>query len=37
VRRPFVVNPTPQLQKIANERRWPVYFPDSVRAEIKDD
>ena len=33
-RRPFVINPTPQLQKIASERRWPVYFPDSVRAEI---
>jgi len=36
-RRPFVINPTPQLRKIASERRWPVYFPDSVRAEIKDD
>ena len=35
-RRPFVINPTPQLQKIAGERRWPIYFPDSVRAEIKD-
>src|SRR5437867_800439 len=36
-RRPFVINPTPQLQKIASERRWPVYFPDSIRAEIRDD
>jgi phosphoserine phosphatase len=36
-RKPFVVNPTPQLQKIASERRWPVYFPDSVRPEPKED
>jgi phosphoserine phosphatase len=27
-RHPFVINPTPQLEKVANERHWPVYFPD---------
>jgi len=25
------------LEKIAKQRLWTVYFPDSVRAEIKDD
>jgi phosphoserine phosphatase len=36
-RKPFVINPTPQLQKIASERRWPVYFPDSVRPKSNED
>jgi phosphoserine phosphatase len=26
---PFVVNPTPELQRMARERRWAVYYPDS--------
>jgi phosphoserine phosphatase len=26
---PFVVNPTAELQRIALERRWPVYHPNS--------
>jgi len=30
-RHPFVVNPTPELQKIAQQKRWAVYQPDSVR------
>jgi len=29
-RRPFVINPTPELLTIANERKWPVYYPESV-------
>ena len=36
-RHAFAINPTAQLEKIAKQRRWTVYFPDSVRAEIKDD
>jgi phosphoserine phosphatase len=31
-RHAFAVNPTAQLEKIAMERRWTVYFPNSVRA-----
>ncbi|HXP17086.1 MAG TPA: haloacid dehalogenase-like hydrolase [Terriglobales bacterium] len=31
-RYPFVINPTPQLQAIARERRWPVYQPDPIPA-----
>jgi len=27
---PFAVNPSPELKKIASERGWTVYFPDSV-------
>jgi phosphoserine phosphatase len=27
-RHAFAINPTPQLEKVANERHWPVYFPD---------
>jgi len=26
---PFVVNPTPELQRMARERHWAVYYPDS--------
>jgi phosphoserine phosphatase len=26
---PFVVNPTPELNEIARQRRWPVYQPNS--------
>jgi phosphoserine phosphatase len=29
-RQPIAVNPTPQLQKIADENKWLVYRPDSV-------
>ena len=29
-RRPFVINPTPELLTIASERKWPVYYPESV-------
>ena len=28
---PFAVNPSAELKKIASERGWTVYFPDSVR------
>ena len=28
---PFAVNPTVELKKIAAERGWAVYFPDSIR------
>jgi phosphoserine phosphatase len=28
---PFAVNPTADLKKIASERAWTVYFPDSIR------
>ena len=31
-RHPFAINPTPELAKIAREKRWPVYFPNSVPA-----
>ena len=31
-RHAFAINPTAQLEKIAKERRWTVYFPDSMRA-----
>ena len=31
-RHPFAINPTPELGKIAQEKRWPVYFPSSVAA-----
>lgn len=27
----FAVNPNPELQKLAEARGWPVYWPDSVR------
>jgi len=36
-RRAYAINPTAQLEKIAKQRRWTMYFPDSVRAEINDD
>jgi phosphoserine phosphatase len=28
---PFVINPTPQLEKIAKQRRWPIYHPDQIQ------
>jgi len=28
---PFAVNPNPDLEKVAKERGWTLYFPDSVR------
>jgi phosphoserine phosphatase len=30
-RHPFAVNPNPDLEKVAKERGWTLYFPDSVR------
>jgi phosphoserine phosphatase len=27
---PFAINPTPELLTIAGERKWPVYYPESV-------
>jgi phosphoserine phosphatase len=29
-RHPFAINPTPELESIARDRRWPIYFPESV-------
>src|SRR5713101_7445914 len=29
---PYAINPTPELRKIAGEKRWPVYFPNFVVA-----
>ncbi len=31
-RHPFAVNPTGELEGIARERQWPIYFPESVRS-----
>src|SRR3954447_9528226 len=28
---PFVVNPNPDLEQLANDEGWPVYWPDSLR------
>jgi phosphoserine phosphatase len=36
-RNAFAINPTAQLEKIAKDRSWTVYYPDSVRAATKDD
>jgi phosphoserine phosphatase len=30
VRHPFVINPTPQLDNVAKQRHWPIYFPDEI-------
>jgi len=30
-RHPFAVNPSPDLERLARERGWPLYWPDSVR------
>jgi HAD superfamily hydrolase (TIGR01490 family) len=30
-RHPFVVNPNPNLEKIAKEKKWPVYWPVGTR------
>jgi HAD superfamily hydrolase (TIGR01490 family) len=30
-RHPFAVNPSPELERLARERGWPLYWPDSVR------
>jgi HAD superfamily hydrolase (TIGR01490 family) len=30
-RHAFAVNPNPDLEKLAQQRGWPVYWPDSVR------
>lgn len=31
-RHPFVVNPTPELEKVARQRSWKVYYPDAPGA-----
>ena len=31
-RYPFAINPTTELEGIARQRRWPIYFPESVRS-----
>lgn len=31
-RHPFAINPTEELESIARQRRWPTYFPESVRS-----
>jgi phosphoserine phosphatase len=28
-RHPFAINPTPELKRIAQQRQWPIYFPES--------
>ena len=28
---PFAINPTPDLEKIAHEQGWPVYFPEGTQ------
>ena len=30
-RQPFVVNPNPNLEKIAKEKSWPIYWPAGTR------
>jgi HAD superfamily phosphoserine phosphatase-like hydrolase len=30
---PFAVNPNPDLEATANERRWTIYFPDGTRGK----
>ena len=32
-RRPFAVNPTPQLLKVAAQNGWPVFYPEAVAPE----
>jgi phosphoserine phosphatase len=29
-RHPFAVNPTAELEKIARQNNWPVYYPDPL-------
>jgi phosphoserine phosphatase len=31
-RHPFAINPTTELEGIARQRRWPIYFPESARS-----
>ncbi len=31
-RHPFAINPTAELESIARQRQWPIYFPESVRS-----
>ena len=31
-RHPFAINPTADLEGIARQRRWPIYFPEAVRS-----
>ena len=33
---PFVINPNPDLEETAHERRWPIYFPDGTKAVVSD-
>ncbi len=29
-RHPFAINPTPELEKVARQRKWSIYLPDST-------
>ncbi len=31
-RHPFAINPTAELEGIARQRQWPIYFPEAVRS-----
>ena len=31
-RHPFAINPTTELEGMARQRQWPIYFPESVRS-----
>ena len=31
-RHPFAINPTAELESIARQRKWPIYFPESGSA-----
>jgi phosphoserine phosphatase len=31
-RHPFAINPTTELESMARQRQWPIYFPESVRS-----
>jgi phosphoserine phosphatase len=29
-RRPFVINPNPDLESLAKQRQWPIYQPQAI-------
>jgi phosphoserine phosphatase len=31
---PFCINPTPDLQRVAKERNWPIFWPDGTSSKI---
>jgi HAD superfamily phosphoserine phosphatase-like hydrolase len=35
VRHPFAINPNPDLEALARERGWPVYFPDGTGQPVR--